>query len=129
MTYAECKAMGFDFIVGVPCSSLKQFIEDLQKDTMIDYVPAPREDTAVALAVGAYFCGKKPLVFLQNSGLGHIVNIVSSLLIPYDIPLHFMITMREKPFEHTHMFKITKSLLSILGIESRTFLIDSSSHG
>lgn len=128
MTYNECKAQGFDFIVGVPCSSLKGFIEDLQKDAAMRYVPVQREDTAVALAAGAYFTGKRPLVFLQNSGLGHIVNIVSSLLIPYDIPIHFLITMREKPFEHAHMYKITKPLLSLLGIESRTFLIDSSSH-
>ncbi|MDD5025890.1 MAG: thiamine pyrophosphate-binding protein [Candidatus Peribacteraceae bacterium] len=128
MTYAECKSQGFDFIVGVPCSSLKQFIEDLQRDEPGRYIPVQREDTAVALAVGAFFAGKKPLVFLQNSGLGHIVNIVSSLLIPYEIPIHFLVTMREMPFEHTHMYKITKPLLSLLGIESRTFLFDASSH-
>ncbi len=129
MTYNECKAQGFDFIVGVPCSSLKVFIECLRQDEAMRYVPVQREDTAVALAVGAFFAGKKPLVFMQNSGLGHIVNIVSSLLIPYDIPLHFLVTMREQPFEHEHMFAITKPLLSLLGIESRTFLINAASHG
>lgn len=128
MTYAEFRQKGYDFIVGVPCSCFKQFIVDLQADPTMRYIPATKEDTAVAMAVGAYFSGKKPLVFLQNSGLGHIVNIVSSLLIPYHIPIDFLISMREKPFEHTHMYKITKDIVSLLELENHVHLIDSSAH-
>lgn len=128
MTYDECRAKGYDFIVGVPCSCFKQFIVDLQSDTAMSYIAANREDTAVAVAVGAYFSGKKPLVFLQNSGLGHVVNIVSSLLIPYNIPIDFLISVRKEPFEHTHMYKITKDIVSLLEIDSQVYLIDSSSH-
>lgn len=128
MTYAEYKAKGYDFVVGVPCSCFQQFIVDLQSDPDMKYIPANREDTAVSLAVGAYFSGKKPLVFLQNSGLGHIVNIVSSLLIPYKIPIDFLISMREKPFEHTHMYKITRDIIALLELDSHVHLVDSSSH-
>lgn len=128
MTYAECKQQGYDFVVGVPCSCFQQFIVDLQNDATMKYIPANREDTAVALTVGAYFTGKKPLVFLQNSGLGHIVNIASSLLIPYKIPIDFLISMREKPFEHTHMYKITRDIIALLELDSHVHLVDSSSH-
>lgn len=128
MTYAECREKGYNFVVGVPCSCFQQFIVNLQGNPAMRYVPANREDTAVALAVGAYFSGKKPLVFLQNSGLGHIVNIVSSLLIPYKIPVDFLISMREKPFEHTHMYKITKDIIRLLELDGRVHLVDSSSH-
>jgi len=128
LTYAECQKKGYDFVVGVPCSCFKQFIVDLQADPRVRYIPATKEDTAVALAVGAYFSGRKPLVFLQNSGLGNIVNIVSSLLIPYAVPIDFLISMREKPFEHTHMYKISKDIISLLELDANVHLVDSSHH-
>lgn len=112
--YQQFKKSGFDFFIGVPGSEIKDFINDSQKDKGNIYIPVNREDTAVAIATGAYFAGKKPLVFLQNSGLGNIVNIVVSLLKPYGIPVHFLIGVRKKPFEHKFMYKITRRLVSLL---------------
>jgi len=98
-----------DFIVGVPCSKLKSFT-----DTIKDYIPCTREDEAMALAVGAYLVGKNPLVFLQNSGLGNLVDIITSLLKPYGITIDLLISVRNKPEHHAAMGKITKELLELL---------------
>ncbi|HCJ66854.1 MAG TPA: hypothetical protein DHV62_05880, partial [Elusimicrobia bacterium] len=62
--------------------------------------PCTREDEAMALAVGAHLVGKKPLVFLQNSGLGNIVDIITSLLKPYGIKVDLLISVRNKPEQH-----------------------------
>lgn len=102
----------YDFIVGVPCSKLKNFTDKIK-----NYIPCTREDEAVALAVGAYLAGKKPLVFLQNSGLGNIVDIITSLLKPYDIRIDLLISLRKKPEHHAFMGKITKKLLKLLEYE------------
>jgi phosphonopyruvate decarboxylase len=99
----------YDFIVGVPCSGLKALIKQIKR-----YIPCTREDEAVALAVGAYLAGKKPLVFLQNSGLGSIVDIVTSLLKPYKIDIDLFISVRKKPEHHAFMGKITVKLLKLL---------------
>lgn len=98
-----------DFIVGVPCSRLKDSINKIE-----NYIPCTREDEAMALAVGAYLVGKKPLVFLQNSGLGNTVDIITSLLKPYGIRIDLLISLRKKPEHHAFMGKTTKKLLKLL---------------
>lgn len=103
----------YDFIVGVPCSSLKDCTDRIEH-----YIPCTREDEAVALAVGAFLVGKKPLVFLQNSGLGGIVDILTSLLKPYGITIDLLIAERNKPEHHAFMGKITRELLKLLEHEN-----------
>ncbi len=99
----------YDFIVGVPCSKLKNFTDKIK-----NYIPCTREDEAMALAVGAYLAGKNPLVFLQNSGLGSVIDIITSLLKPYGIKIDLLISVRNKPEHHAFMGKITKKLLELL---------------
>ncbi len=99
----------YNFIAGIPCSKLKYFTDRIKK-----YIPCTREDEAMALAVGAYLAGKKPLVFLQNSGLGNIVDVITSLLKPYGIKIDLLISVRNKPEHHAFMGKITKKLLKLL---------------
>lgn len=108
--------------MGVPCSQLKEFCRQLQQDPEIEYIPVTREDIAMGMAVGAYMAGKKPLVFLQNSGLGHLVNIITSLLKPYGISIHLLISSRSRPFEHFFMHKITKKLLALLEYKDYTII-------
>ena len=108
----------YDFIAGIPCSQLNDFITEIES-----YIPCTREDEAMALAVGAYLAGKKPLVFLQNSGLGNIVDIVTSLLKPYGIEeIDLLISVREKPQHHAFMGKITKKLLKLLEYKNYTLI-------
>ena len=85
---------GFDFFVGVPCSLLKGVIEVLEQHPDITYIPAVREDSAVGVAVGAYLAGRRPMVLMQNSGLGVCVNALTSLAILYEIPLLLLISWR-----------------------------------
>lgn len=109
----------YDFVVGIPCSRLKDFTDKIR-----NYIPCTREDEAMALAVGAYLVGKKPLVFLQNSGLGNIIDIITSLLKPYGIQeIDLLISIRNKPEHHAFMGKITKKLLELLEYKNYKLLI------
>lgn len=109
----------YDFIVGVPCSQLKCFICKIE-----NYIPCTREDEAMALAVGAYLVGKKPLVFSQNSGLGNMVDIITSLLEPYGIEIDLLISVRNKPEHHAFMGKITRKLLKLLDYKKHKLIIE-----
>lgn len=106
-----------DFVVGVPCSKLKSLTDEIDS-----YIPCTKEDEALAMAVGAYFAGKKPLVFLQNSGLGNIVDVITSLLKPYGINIDLLISLRDKPSHHAFMGKITLKLLELLEYKSYKIL-------
>lgn len=86
---------GHDYFTGVPCSHLGGPIALLTDSGR--YRAAPNEGTAAALAAGAYLAGRRPVVLLQNSGFGNLVNPLTSLLVPYAIPVLFVMSMRGWP--------------------------------
>lgn len=117
------KKTGFDFSTGVPCSILKDVINYLSEDQDIPYIPATREDEAIGIATGAYFAGKKPVVLMQNSGLGNSIGTLASLPLLYEIPLLLLISWRgyqgkDAP-EHLIMGKSMLKLLEDIGVPTQ----------
>ena len=127
---------GIDFFSGVPDSHLQSFNNAIINRFQFDsskHIVAVNEGNAVALAAGYHLAtGKCPCIYLQNSGIGNIINPVASLLNDkvYAIPSVFVIGWRGEPGvkdEPQHIFQgqITLKLLECLDI--KTFIIDSSS--
>jgi len=94
LLYRTLKSCGIDFVAGVPCSLLAPIFELAENDTDIIYVPAVREDIAVAVACGAILGGRKPAVFMQNSGLGTCGDVLLTLSSMYQISPLFVIGWR-----------------------------------
>lgn len=122
------KELNSDFFVGVPDSQLKALCDFLILKYGIGnkhHIIAANEGSATALAAGYHLAtGKIPVVYMQNSGLGNIVNPVASLLNDkvYAIPAIFVIGWRGEPGVHDepqHVFQgeITLKLLEDLDIE------------
>jgi len=116
-----------DFYTGVPDSQLKALCNFLMDRYGVDpahHIIAANEGNAAALAAGYHLAtGKTPVVYLQNSGLGNIVNPVASLLNEkvYGIPCLFIVGWRGEPGVHDepqHRFQgeITLGLLENLDI-------------
>ena len=125
--------LGADFYTGVPDSQLKALCNYLMDRFGLEpahHIIAANEGNAAALAAGYHLTtGKVPVVYLQNSGLGNIVNPVASLLNEkvYGIPCLFIVGWRGEPGVHDepqHIFQgeITLSLLENLDIPA--FVID-----
>lgn len=116
----ELKRHGFDFFTGVPCSFLAAILDRLQHE---GYRPAVREDVAVGLAAGAYLAGRRPVVLMQNSGLGVSLNALASLNLIYRIPVLLVVSLRgyqiEDAPEHWVMGEVTPRLLEMVKIPSR----------
>lgn len=93
----ELKAHGYNFFTGVACSYLTELINLISADSEVTYIAATNEGDAVGIAAGAYLGGNKPVVFMQNSGLGNAVNPITSLLDTFQIPILFLITHRGDP--------------------------------
>jgi phosphonopyruvate decarboxylase len=120
------RARGFDFYTGVPCSFLTPLINRVISDPALDYVGAANEGEAVAIAAGAWLAGRKTVVMGQNSGLGNMVNPLTSLNFPFRIPTLMMITWRGQPGladepQHELMGEITASLLALIGVGHAAF--------
>jgi phosphonopyruvate decarboxylase len=119
-------AAGFDFYTGVPCSYLTPLINGVLSDRALAYVGAASEGEAVAIAAGAWLAGRRPVAMCQNSGLGNMVNPLTSLNAPFRIPALVVTTWRGRPGEpdepqHEVMGGITHDLLALMGIAHRPF--------
>lgn len=118
-------AAGVDFFTGVPDSLLASWSAHVARtEPRTRHVTAANEGGALALAVGHRLAsGGLPLVYLQNSGLGNLVNPVASLAAPevYGIPLLLLIGWRAPPGvldepQHRLQGRMTQALLDLLGI-------------
>ncbi len=118
-----------DFYTGVPDSQLKALCNYLMDRYGIDpkhHIIAANEGNCTALAAGYHLAtGKVPVVYMQNSGEGNIINPVASLLNDkvYAIPVIFIIGWRGEPGihdepQHIYQGEVTVKLLEDMGIES-----------
>ena len=121
--------IGSDFYTGVPDSQLKALCNFLMDRYGIDpkhHVIAANEGNCTALAAGYHLAtGKYPVVYMQNSGEGNIINPVASLLNDkvYAIPVVFIVGWRGEPGihdepQHIYQGEVTVKLLDDMGIES-----------
>ena len=126
------KIVNADFYTGVPDSQLKALCNYLMHTYGIDpkhHVIAANEGNCTALAAGYHLAtGKIPVVYMQNSGEGNIINPVASLLNDkvYAIPMIFVIGWRGEPGihdepQHIYQGEVTLKLLEDMGI--RYFVI------
>ena len=116
-----------DFYTGVPDSQLRALCDYMMDVYGIDpkhHVIGANEGNCAALAAGYHLAtGKIPVVYMQNSGEGNIVNPITSLLNDnvYAIPAILIIGWRGEPGihdepQHIYQGKITLKLLEDLGI-------------
>ena len=129
---AFVKALGADFYTGVPDSQLKALCNYLMDTYGIDphhHIIAANEGNCTALAAGYHLAtGRVPVVYMQNSGEGNIINPVASLLNDkvYAIPMIFVIGWRGQPGihdepQHIYQGEVTVKLLEDMDI--RVFVI------
>ena len=118
-----------DFYTGVPDSQIKALCNYLMNTYGIDenhHIIAANEGSCTALAAGYHLAtGKVPVVYMQNSGEGNIINPVASLLNDkvYAIPCIFVVGWRGEPGvhdepQHIYQGEITRKLLDLMDIEN-----------
>lgn len=126
------KILNAEFYTGVPDSQLKALCNYLMHTYGIDpkhHIIAANEGNCTALAAGYHLAtGKVPVVYMQNSGEGNIINPVASLLNDkvYAIPVIFVVGWRGEPGvhdepQHIYQGEVTVKLLEDMDI--RTFVI------
>tara|TARA_Y200000002_G_scaffold352215_1_gene330773 strand:- start:448 stop:1572 length:1125 start_codon:yes stop_codon:yes gene_type:complete len=118
---------GVTFFTGVPDSLLKDFCACITASVKKeDHVIAANEGAAIGLAIGRHLgSGELPLVYLQNSGLGNIVNPLLSLASPqvYGIPMLILLGWRGEPGvkdepQHIHQGSVMIDMLDAMNVPS-----------
>lgn len=112
---------GLNFITGIPCSIFKGFLKEIDGDSRFQHIHASDEAEAIGIAAGYYLAtGKPAIVYMQNSGLGNAIDLLTSLTNEemYAIPMLLFISWRGKNdvIQHKKMGEIMWSLLRLLDI-------------
>ena len=124
--------IGADFYTGVPDSQLKALCNCLMTTYGIDpqhHIIAANEGNCAAIAAGYHLAtGNVPVVYMQNSGEGNIINPAASLLSDkvYAIPMLFIIGWRGEPGVHDepqHIYQGEVTLRLLEDMDIRYFVI------
>ena len=124
--YDTLASYGIDFYAGVPDSLLKNLCAYITDHADVNHnIIAANEGGAMGLAAGHYLAsGQIPVVYMQNSGEGNIINPLASLTDRdvYNIPVLLVIGWRGKPGvhdepQHVKKGKVTTGLLNVMGID------------
>lgn len=122
----KLQSSGISFYTGVPDSLLKNLCAYLADHTESDKnIVAANEGNAIGLAAGHYLATNEiPVVYMQNSGEGNIINPMASLTDPevYGIPILLIIGWRGQPDvkdepQHIKQGKVTIPLLEVMGVK------------
>jgi phosphonopyruvate decarboxylase len=130
---ATLEKLDIRFVTGVPDSLLKEVCACITEHFFWPrHVIAANEGSAVGLAIGHYLAtGRPAMIYMQNAGLGNVVNPVVSLADPqvYGIPMILMIGWRGELLEdgtplhdepqHVKQGQVTIPQLEILDIPYR----------
>jgi len=126
--FIKClKGNGFNFVTGVPDSLLKDLCFEFENQYKKNHVVAANEGVAVAIGIGYHLkTGKIPTIYLQNSGLGNMINPILSLADPkvFNIPLLIIMgwrgerskILKDEP-QHMTQGNLTENFLKLMNIK------------
>jgi sulfopyruvate decarboxylase subunit alpha len=122
---AGVHAAGSRDIVYVPDNPLSHVLRVFERQyPHVRLILATREEEAFGIAAGLYLGGRLPTVLLQSSGLGNSLNALTSLLIPYQIPVLMVVSVRGDAGEwnaaQVPMGRALRTILESIGVSHST---------
>lgn len=118
---AGLHASGIRHVVYVPDNPLSHLLDGLARAYPdVRQTLATREEEAVGIAAGLYLGGVRPAILMQSSGLGNCANALASLLLAYQVPVVFVMSMRGDPGEwnwaQVPLGRAIRPMLDALGV-------------
>lgn len=81
-----------DIAATLPCDRIKALLPLIADN--IRTIPLTREENGVGICAGVYLGGLRPLMIIQSTGLGNMINALFSLNLTYGIPLPIIASWR-----------------------------------
>ncbi len=113
------KAEGVDLVATLPCDKAKQLFALVPRH--FEHIPLSREEEGVGICAGAHLAGAKPVMLIQSSGVGNMINALCSLTKLYELPLPILVSWRgiykENIIAQVPMGKYLPRILEALDID------------
>ena len=117
------KQSGINLVASLPCDKNKRLTELLSQSFHV--IDLAREEDGVGICAGAYLVGKKPILSIQSSGIGNMLNALMSLSVLYELPLPILASWRgvenESICAQIPFNRPLPELLDVYGIPYRIF--------
>jgi len=110
----------------VPCSFVKNVINEAINNESIEYLPAASEAVACSIAAGLKMAGKNPIVIVQSSGLTNMASCITSLLKPYGVTFPILTSWRtykegDSEIQHQYLATELPQLINAYGYKHHIF--------
>ena len=89
---AIMKKAGIDLAATLPCDRIKNLLPLISEN--FPEIQLTREENGVGICAGFYLAGGKPMMLIQSTGLGNMINALESLNITCRIPLPILASWR-----------------------------------
>ena len=89
---AELKGQGIDLVSSIPCDRAKGLFFSLPDH--FRHIGLTREEDGVGISAGAFLAGARPVLAIQSSGLGNMLNAILSLTVTFGLPLPILASWR-----------------------------------
>lgn len=113
------RSEGVDLIASLPCDRNRSFTSMIHEQ--FDVVDLTREEDGVGVCAGAFMGGRKPMISIQSSGLGNMMNALMSLTAFYGLPLPIIASWRgidNETIQAQKMFNTrVPEMLDVFGID------------
>ena len=80
------------FAATLPCDRIKALLPLVEKN--IKTVCLTREENGIGICAGVYLGGGRPVMVIQSTGIGNMINALLSLNLTYNIPLPILASWR-----------------------------------
>ncbi|MCK9630456.1 MAG: sulfopyruvate decarboxylase subunit beta [Methanoregula sp.] len=88
----ELKEQEIDLVCSIPCDKARGLFFRLPEE--FRHIGLTREEDGVGISAGVSLAGARPLVALQSSGLGNMLNAILSLSTTFGLPLPILASWR-----------------------------------
>lgn len=117
------KSAGVNFVATLPDSMMGNVIHVISRDSHFTHVPVSNENDGIGVCSGAWLCGKRPAMLMENSGLmmsTYALGAVSVAGAVGGVPILLLITYRgeigEGSYWYAYQGEMTEPLLQVLHI-------------
>jgi sulfopyruvate decarboxylase subunit beta len=86
------KKAGIDLAATLPCDRIKNLLPLIPEN--FPEIRLTREENGVGICAGVYLAGGKPMMLIQSTGLGNMINALESLNVICKIPLPILTSWR-----------------------------------
>jgi sulfopyruvate decarboxylase subunit alpha len=103
---AGIDAIGLDFVLHLPSSTLKTVIGEIESWDTPRSFPITREEEAIGIASGLALAGKKAALVIQDNGIGNLLTALNTFPVAYHLPVFMVVSRRGGLNEYNSMIHL-----------------------